>query len=505
MSRYLDTILKYSYTLLSIIIFIICILGGFYVDYVYKLDVSKSNIYIFLLSICVMNIVYRVIVMVNKFIRKNIKINYKISIIFISISLLIIQITMIYFYYFRTGWDSYLIVEAAYLLSDNVKLQDWTNDYFSYYPNNIFITILFSKIILLCKIIGLFDYSYFIILVFQSVLNVLAGFLVFNVIKKTTQNINLSVFSYVFYVLLVGLSPWVSIPYSDSTALIIPVLMLYLYTNIDTGGFKTVKIACFSFLGVLGYMIKPQTAILFISVFLISIVFIRLRYIKKTVKYLSIFLISILISYFSIGIFMSSNNITVNRELEISYPHFVKMGLNNITDGGYLSDDAGKSMSFKSTKERKEENIKVIRERLKEYEIAGLLKHQIKKTLVTYNDGTFAWNQEGNFYWRVNEEKSRIERYFRNIYYESGSNHSIFKYIVQGAWLTILAMQSLNIFIKRKDMDNNMRVVLLSLIGLCIFESIFEARARYLYTYVPIFIISGMIGLNGFMDWLKKR
>lgn len=427
MNRYLDTILKYSYTLLSTTIFIICILGGLYVDYVYKLDVTKSNIYIFLLSACVMIVIYKVIVIVNKIIRKNIEVNFKILIIFISISLLFVQIIMIYFYYFRTGWDSYLIIDASYLLSENVKLQDWTNDYFSYYPNNIFITILFSKIIFLCKIIGVADYSYFVILVFQAILNIFTGFLVFNVIRKITQNINLSVFGYIFYVLLVGLSPWVSIPYSDSTALIIPVLMLYLHTNIDKEGFKIVG---FSFLGVLGYMIKPQTAILFISIFLVSILFIRLRYIKKTLKYLSIALISILISYFFIVIFMSNNNITVNRELEISYPHFVKMGLNNVTNGGYLSDDAGKSMSFKSTKERKEENIEVIKERLSEYGIDGLLKHQIKKTLVTYNDGTFAWSQEGNFYWEIKEEKSRIERFFRNIYYESGSNHSIFKYIV---------------------------------------------------------------------------
>ena len=501
MNRYLDTILKYSYTLLSITIFIICILGGFYVDYVYKLDVTKSNIYIFLLSACVMIVIYKMIVIVNKIIRKNTEINFKRLIIFISISLLIIQIIMIYFYYFRTGWDSYLIVEAAYLLSDNVKLQDWTNDYFSYYPNNIFITILFSKIIFLCKIIGVADYSYFVILVFQAILNIFTGFLVFNVIRKITQNINLSVFGYIFYVLLVGLSPWVSIPYSDSTALIIPVLMLYLYTNIDKEGFKIVGL---SFLGVLGYMIKPQTAILFISICLVSILFIRLRYIKKTLKYLSIALISILISYFFIVIFMSNNNITINRELEISYPHFVKMGLNNVTNGGYLSDDAGKSMSFKSTKERKEENIEVIKERLSEYGIDGLLKHQIKKTLVTYNDGTFAWSQEGNFYWEIKEEKSRVERFFRNIYYESGSNHSIFKYIVQGAWLIILSIQTLTIFIKRENMDNSMRVVLLSLIGLFVFESIFEARARYLYTYVPIFIVSGMIGLNEFLNWMKK-
>ena len=499
MNRYLDTILKYSYTLLSTTIFIICILGGLYVDYVYKLDVTKSNIYIFLLSACVMIVIYKVIVIVNKIIRKNIEVNFKILII--SISLLFVQIIMIYFYYFRTGWDSYLIIDASYLLSENVKLQDWTNDYFSYYPNNIFITILFSKIIFLCKIIGVADYSYFVILVFQAILNIFTGFLVFNVIRKITQNINLSVFGYIFYVLLVGLSPWVSIPYSDSTALIIPVLMLYLHTNIDKEGFKIVGL---SFLGVLGYMIKPQTAILFISIFLVSILFIRLRYIKKTLKYLSIALILILISYFFIVIFMSNNNITVNRELEISYPHFVKMGLNNVTNGGYLSDDAGKSMSFKSTKERKEENIEIIKERLSEYGIDGLLKHQIKKTLVTYNDGTFAWSQEGNFYWEIKEEKSRIERFFRNIYYESGSNHSIFKYIVQGAWLIILSIQTLTIFIKRENMDNSMRVVLLSLIGLFVFESIFEARARYLYTYVPIFIVSGMIGLNEFLNWMKK-
>ena len=49
-----------------------------------------------------------------------------------------------------------------------------------------------------------------------------------------------------------------------------------------------------------------------------------------------------------------------------------------------------------------------------------------------------------------------------------------------------------------------MRVVLLSLIGLYICESIFEARAMDWYTYVPIFIVSGMIGLNEFLNRMKK-
>lgn len=166
-----------------------------------------------------------------------------------------------------------MVVEGAYTLSEHLPLPDGAINYFSYYPNNLFITVLLSKIILLCKIIEIGDFSYFIILVLQAFLNVLTGFLVFNAIKKITQNINLSVFGYVFYVLLVGLSPWTSIPYSDSIALIIPVLILYLYLGLEDRKLKYIRIVCISFLGVLGYMLKPQTTILFISVIIISILY----------------------------------------------------------------------------------------------------------------------------------------------------------------------------------------------------------------------------------------
>ena len=52
--------------------------------------------------------------------------------------------------------------------------------------------------------------------------------------------------------------------------------------------------------------------------------------------------------------------------------------------------------------------------------------------------------------------------------------------------------------------DMNLRissVLLLSLIGLIVFETIFEARARYLYIYVPVFCIAAVMGL----DKLMKR
>lgn len=223
------------------------------------------------------------------------------------------------------------------------------------------------------------------------------------------------------------------------------------------------------------------------------------------IKKVSIGVMSILISYVFINSFISNENIRINKESEISFTHFIKMGLNNSTNGGYSWDDVNRSKLSKNKEERREENIVSIKERVREYGKIGLLKHQIKKTLNNYNDGTFAWSLEGNFYFEIYKKENKIVNGIRSIYYEKGTNYYIFKYFTQGTWLVILSLIPLNIFIKRKDMDNNVRVILLSLIGLFIFESIFEARARYLYTYVPIFIISGMIGLNGFMDWMKKR
>ena len=49
---------------------------------------------------------------------------------------------------------------------------------------------------------------------------------------------------------------------------------------------------------------------------------------------------------------------------------------------------------------------------------------------------------------------------------------------------------------KRPDQKGDeMSVMLLSLIGVTLFVTLFEARARYLFPYAPIFIVSAVVGL----------
>lgn len=45
-----------------------------------------------------------------------------------------------------------------------------------------------------------------------------------------------------------------------------------------------------------------------------------------------------------------------------------------------------------------------------------------------------------------------------------------------------------------------MIIVMLAIIGLTIFELIFEARARYLYTYVPLYIILAAAGVQKIVE-----
>lgn len=60
-------------------------------------------------------------------------------------------------------------------------------------------------------------------------------------------------------------------------------------------------------------------------------------------------------------------------------------------------------------------------------------------------------------------------------------------------WLTTLL---LSIFSVSDPKTSDKNIIMLGIIGLTIFELIFEARARYLFTYVPLYIILAMYGFD---------
>ena len=174
------------------------------------------------------------------------------------------------------------------------------------------------------------------------------------------------------------------------------------------------------------------------------------------------------------------------------------MGQNNESYGQYNKDDVEES----DTKGKRNDIEKTIN-RIKERKILGQFKFIKIKTLLNYNDGTFAWGREGDvFYYKILAKDSKISSLFKNYFYKDYKYNYIFKIITQLLWILVLM---LTMFAGIKDKKDKNSILYLSIIGITLFLTIFECRARYLYCYSPIFITLSMIGLNNLKQLKKGR
>ena len=120
--------------------------------------------------------------------------------------------------------------------------------------------------------------------------------------------------------------------------------------------------------------------------------------------------------------------------------------------------------------------------------------------LTNYNDGTFAWGREGSFYYIVpDNSKIKLSHTLKNVYYNDGKYYKYFSTIEQVLWVLMLGTGwyvSIKEFIEKRNINYGVSVMELSIIGITLFELLFEARARYIYLYVPIFalFVLGKVG-----------
>ena len=133
----------------------------------------------------------------------------------------------------------------------------------------------------------------------------------------------------------------------------------------------------------------------------------------------------------------------------------------------------------------------------------GLAKHFSKKMLVLFNDGTFAWGKEGNFFAVTYDEvNSGVCRFLRSYYY--GEKLGAFQTIQKVIWVLILLSTAFGVRKNSRYMKEE-TILMLAVIGLTLFELLFEARARYIYIYVPIYCILASIGFENIKNIIRER
>lgn len=206
----------------------------------------------------------------------------------------------------------------------------------------------------------------------------------------------------------------------------------------------------------------------------------------------------------SLNFIYEKEGFVINQEAALSWSHFFMMGLNEERNGVYAGGDVSFSNSIRNAKERRNQNLIVSAERLKQLGFTGYLKHVKKKLLVTYNDGSYAWSEEGGFYSLLYENPNQIvSPFLRSIYYADGKWYKHFLTAAQTSWLMLLTLDFFAVFYPvSKEKKKYLAILMLSLLGLMLYEILFEARARYLYIYLPINCILAAFGIRVFYHWM---
>lgn len=318
------------------------------------------------------------------------------------IILFVVQIFIAYNIVFEPGWDAGGIYNSAKIFVNGNRADIVIRYPFSMYPNNLLLLFIESAVISFCNLFAneneVVQLMFFAVL--NSMINVAACYLTYKSANLICKK-KIAFAAFILAVLNFGLSPWNVIFYSDSLGLVFPILTFYLFMKPN----KTEKMEWISKImaviaGCIGYNIKPQCLIMLIALFIIQF-FGCLKNKKKLLQIVILagcFILSLITIKTSINLICEKNQIVLDSNQRLGMSHFLMMGNNEEGGGLYVGDDVTYSKSFATPQERKKANIQRTFERMKDMGIAGYLRFLAKKMLTVYNDGTYAWGGEGNFF-----------------------------------------------------------------------------------------------------------
>ncbi len=419
----------------------------------------------------------------------------------------LLQLLLIYNYYFETDWDVQVLIDTARQVADG----NYNGEYYWYYstyPNNVFLTQLFAVILWLAKPLHLGSHDFLSIVVVQSVACTVTGWMLYQLARHCWKQRGGAAAAYIIYLLLIGLSPWTSIPYSDASALIFPTAMLWIYACLPFNRHPAAKWLLITTIGYIGFRIKPQVIFACISILAIDLYVCwrerdSLSVFAATLgRRLLMGFVGLMLSVAAVTIFTHAGPIKYKASKRLGAPHYLMMGLNRNSIGDYNDADVVFARSFPSIKERNKGELREAHRRVKEMTAGEFAHFMCEKTLVNYYDGTFFWGKEGYFYKTIYPEKNKhLSPFLRNLYYNRMIPGKYFPYwcsFATALWLGMLALMFVGGFGRGSRYTY---AVIIAILMLTLYECLFESRARYFYIYVPFYILMAMEGL----DWISEK
>lgn len=437
---------------------------------------------------------------------RDIKWNIDIIIFRVSSVLAIVMFWVWCNVYFKVGWDVWTIDYAAKVLAGQAEYITWLTSYLSQYPNNLVLVWIYSITLKINSMVGIIDVNngQIVFIFLNTIISWLTVVLTYWCIKKKTNNSKIAICGWIMAVIMIGISPWATVPYSDALTVGIPITIYALYIKAEKED-AWYLYAAIGLIGVIGYNIKPQSIIVLLAIIFASFFQHRERDIREKIKVVCGMIIGIICAVVICNSMISAvkSKIPIDQDKAFTYTHWLMMGTNEKTKGRYNGEDCDYSAGFATKDERTKAELVMTRERLEKYGIAGYLALLTNKLAMTYEDGTFSWfTGTGEFATEVYEEKNIISKYLRECFYYEGRYYPILSTVLEIVWFEILCLCILGLCKRGENID----VILeLTVLGTAVFELIFEVFTRHLYCNISIYIVLAMYSLNVMTKTIQRK
>ncbi|MCR4991210.1 MAG: hypothetical protein K6A38_10160 [Lachnospiraceae bacterium] len=409
---------------------------------------------------------------------------------------------------FRTTWDPMAVMYSANFaaLKDRDGMADMAS-YLSIYPSNMLLVWIYSLVYSLNNKIHITEDALNLLQAMQCLISSATGVLTYVCAGKLTGKERTARIALLLYILITGITAWLVIPYSDSTGLLLPVLLLYMalkfYEKNDDKK-RYLYLCAIGFMTYFSYRLKPLACIVVIAFVILALV-----NIKKTgfgLKACISFAIGLLISVLTVNLAINSMGYELDPEAEFGWQHFIMQGVNEKSDGGNSDSDLAFSQSIPTKAERDRTNLEVAEQRIKEMGPLGCARLALVKVYRPFSSGTFGWGGVGiSFYHEAYHPRfGLITKAMRSIFWEKeayeeyeGSKtlyaiYQIFKQIIWNAVLILCIFAS----IRKEQLTDGQKLLYLSVIGIFPYFILMESHPRFMLMLSPLVILMSVMGYD---------
>lgn len=412
----------------------------------------------------------------------------------------------------KSDWDVRSIREAAegYLAGNN-----FNKNYMTRYNNNMPITMFLVIIYKVANLINIDGFS--LTMIVNAVCMIFASIVILYVVYREFS-FRIYALAWIITFSLVGLSPYITTFYTDSIGLFAVAIVILLCSI-----FKDRKRGVIAFLlGLFLFFavyIKITAIIPIIAYLAACLVFFRASFFEFIKSKSSLLILAGIVVGIAINGFLYDkmsglkyNDPAMIDRYEFGFVHFLAMGsmrdgsdYDNCRKGGYCHPFVIDMIDTPTKEERKKKAMAIFNKNLKKDFPVGYVGFMIDKVSRSFSDGSFGvWVEANskiiNFIHKdrfsINSRKILADK--NDIEGTAGLYMSRMKFFWDAIWN--MALVAMIVFLLCGDESSyrgkDRLFFAFFIIGVALYQGVLESRSRYIFLYLPIFILMASSGID---------